>query len=94
MRLLQRLLVVVVSPRSLSSSVLLLLLGALVAIITAAAAAAAEARAVLLVPGAQGLAAKHEILVLDDDGLDPCLSVEVDLVGGGIHGLQVGDDVV
>lgn len=88
MSLLQSLLVVVVSPRSLSSSVLLLLLVALVAIVTAAAAAAAaDARAVLLVPGAQGLAAKHEILVLDDDGLDPCVGVEVALVGGGVHGL-------
>lgn len=88
MRLLQSLLIVVVPPRSLSSSVLLLLLGALVAILAAtAASSAAEARAVLLVPGAQGLAAKHEILVLDDDGLDPCVGVEVNLVGGGVHGL-------
>lgn len=88
MRLLQSLLiVVVVPPRSLSSSVLLLF-KALVAIVAAATAAtAAEARAVLFVPGAQGLATKHEIIVLDDDGLDPCLGVEVNLVGGGVHGL-------
>lgn len=80
-RLLQRLAVVVVPPRALSSSTLLLLLGALVAIVAAVAAGAAQARAVLLVPGAQRLSAKHEVFILDDDGLDPRLGVEVKLVG-------------
>lgn len=83
--LLQRLAVVVVSPRALSSPALLLLVGALVAIVAAVAAGAS--RAVLLVPSAQRLSAKHEVLVLDDDGLDPRLGVEVKLVGGGLHGL-------
>jgi hypothetical protein len=93
-RLLQGLLIVM-SPRALSSSVLFLL-EALVTIVAAAAAAttAAEARAVLLVPGAKGLAAKHEILVFDDDGLDPSGGVELQLASGGVHGLQVGADVV
>lgn len=83
--LLQRLAVVVMSPRALSSSALLLLVGALVAIV--AAVAAGVSRAVLLVPGAQRLSAKHEVLVLDDDGLDPRLGVEFKLVGGRLHGL-------
>lgn len=83
--LLQRLAVVVVSPRALSSPALLLLVRALVAIVAAVAAGAS--RAVLLVPGAQRLSAKHEVLVLDDDGLDPRLGVEVKLVGGRLHGL-------
>lgn len=91
-RLLQRL-SVVMPPRALPPAPLLLL-KALIAVVAAVAAGAAQPRSVLLVPRAQWLAAKHEVLVLDDDGLDPRLGVEVELAGCRVHGLQVGEQVV
>jgi hypothetical protein len=56
--------------------------------------AVAEAAALLLIPGAQRLAAKGEVLVVDDGGLNPGMGAEVHLACRGIEGLEVGDDVV
>lgn len=91
-RLLQRL-AVVMPPRALAPAALLLL-EALVAVVAAVAAGAAQPRPILLVPRAQGLAAEHEVLILDDDGLDPRLGLEVKLARCRVHGLQVGEQVV
>jgi len=42
----------------------------------------AEPAPLFLVPGAEGLSAKHEVVVVDDDGrLDPDVCIEVHLVG-------------
>lgn len=43
--------------------------------------AAALSPPLLLVPGAEGLAAKHEVVILDDGGDHPLVGPEVDLVG-------------
>lgn len=56
--------------------------------------AVAQAAALLLVPRAKRLAAKGEVGIINDGGLHPGVSTQVDLTGGGVQGLQVGDDVV
>lgn len=58
------------------------------------AAAAAEAATFLLVPGAERLAAKRQIFILDDGGLDPGVGIEFDLAGGGVEGAKVRDEIV
>lgn len=52
----------VVLADSLATAMLLLIRGTI-----------AQASSLLLIPSAQGLAAKHEIVILDDGGLDPTL---------------------
>lgn len=47
-----------------------------------AAAATAQVAALLLVPGAQGLAVKSQVIVLDDCGLDPGVGAGVVVVVG------------
>jgi hypothetical protein len=64
------------------------------ALLVAAAGAVAQATALLFVPRAKGLAAKGEVLVVDDGGLNPGMGAEVHLACRGIEGLEVGDDVV
>lgn len=54
----------------------------------------AQTSPLLLVPSAQRLAAEHEVIVLDDGGLDPALGGEVDFPSVGIHGADVGNNVV
>lgn len=58
------------------------------------AGAAAEASTLLLVPGAEGLAAKRQVVVLDDGRLDPGVRIEVNLAGGGIEGAEVRHEVI
>jgi hypothetical protein len=48
------------------------------------AAVAAAVAPVLLVPLAERLAAKGEVVIVDDGGLDPDLGVEVGLGRGGV----------
>ncbi|KAM6537979.1 hypothetical protein FALCPG4_003871 [Fusarium falciforme] len=59
----------VIPPHALAAAALLLI------------AAAAETATFLLVPGAQGLSAKGQVLVLDDGGLDPGVGRGVDFAG-------------
>jgi len=54
----------------------------------------AETSPFLLVPCAQGLAAEHEVVVLNDGGLDPALRGQVELPGVRVHGVDVGNNVV
>lgn len=72
----------VMSSHTLAASTLLLAVA--VAVIAAIAAAAVMAAALLFVPGAQWLAAKREVFILDDDGLHPGLGVELELAGGEV----------
>lgn len=72
----------VIPPHALTSAALLLV------------AAAAETATLLLVPGAQGLSAKGQILVLDDGGLDPGVGRGVNFASRGVEGLEIGDEVV
>jgi hypothetical protein len=55
---------------------------------------AAQPLALLLVPRAEGLAAEHEIFILDDGRLHPRVSAELDLARCRVVGPQVRDDVV
>lgn len=75
----------VTPPRALAASPLVL---------AVVGAAAAEPPAVLLVPRAEGLAAKGQLVIVDDGGLDPGGARGVDLGGGGIEGLVVCWDVI
>ena len=56
--------------------------------------AAAQPTAILLVPGAQTLAAKGEVVVVDDRGLDPGGGCGVELASRGVKRPEVGDEVV
>ena len=47
---------------------------------------------VLLIPRAQRLASKHEVVVVDDGGHHPRLAGQVGLVGGRVGDVQVGHD--
>ena len=69
----------VMSPDALATSSLL-------AVFTAAAVATT----VLLVPGAQALATKHEVVVFDDGGLDPGVGADIDFLRGGVGVVVVG----
>lgn len=46
-----------------------------------------------LVPSAQGLAAKHEVVVFDDGRGHPGIGFEVDLVEGQVGCVHVRDEV-
>lgn len=57
--------------------------------------AGAESSPVFFVPRAERLAAKHEIVVLNDCRYHPAgRAVEVDLAGGGLGDVEVRDDHV
>lgn len=56
--------------------------------------AVAQATALLLVPSTQWLTAKGEVGIVDDGGLHPGVGAEVNLAGGRVESLQIGDDVV
>lgn len=56
--------------------------------------ARAQPSAVLLVPGAQWLAAKCEVVVFDDGGDHPRVAAEVDFAGRGVGDVEVGDQQV
>lgn len=75
----------VTPPRALTTSPLVL---------AVVGAAAAEPPAVLLVPRAEGLAAKGQLIVVNDGGLDPGGARGVDLRCGGVEGLVICCDVV
>jgi len=44
----------------------------------------AKSSSVLLVPGTERLASKHEVVILDDGGDHPWLVAQVDLIGGRV----------
>lgn len=56
--------------------------------------ASAQPSPVLLVPCTEGLAAKHEVVVLDDRRCHPGCAVEVDFAGAGLGDVEVRDDHV
>lgn len=56
--------------------------------------ARAQPPAVLLVPGAQWLAAKCEVVVFDDSGDHPRVAAEVDFAGRGVGDVEVRDQQV
>lgn len=51
----------------------------------------AEPPPVLLIPGAQRLSAKHEIVILNGGGHHPRMAGQVDRVGGRVRYAEVGD---
>ena len=75
-------------PFATAPLLLLVLLLLIAAVASDAASAGALAPALLLVERAQRFAAKHEILVLDDDRPDPCVRATL------VHGAQIRDEAV
>ncbi len=85
---------VIVSANSLTTSAFLLAVYRLLVTAVSTDTGSAVASSLFLVQGAQRLAAKCEVLVLNNDGLDPGVGVDVDLARRGVKGAQVRDDVV
>jgi len=54
--------------------------------------AGAESPPVLLIPSAQRLSSKHEIIVFDDGGHHPRVAIKLDFAAGGIRDVHVVDE--
>ena len=86
-------------PRCIVVLLFLLCLAAVPAA-TAAAAAVAQSSPVLLVPRTERLAAKGEVVIVNDRGVYPCMGasgvvhIHVHFTGVRVDGLEVGDEVV
>jgi len=56
--------------------------------------ARAQSPAVLLVPGAQWLATKCEVVIFDDSGDHPWVIPKVDLADGWVRNVEVRDEEI
>jgi hypothetical protein len=54
--------------------------------------ARAQSSAILLIPCAQGLAAKCEVVIFNDSGDHPWMAPEVDLADGWVRNVEVRDE--